>query len=312
MTTDELTDAEIEELEAKAYRYYNLLLENEKATRKESGVPEELTEEEIENFQARAQKFFNKLQIDAVREKRRKQSAVKINTYLQAIAQPEAAQNLTAEQYWQLVIPRLNAIVAEKNPGKSYRLTNDTRFVLEMLCCYFAQDKDFLWYCNQRIDGRPVLITGTPSLEKGLGLFGPTGVGKTDTLRAFLHNPRLSFAYLNAKKLPGIFESEGYMGLSRYYSFQKGVLITHFGQEKIGLFVDDIHAEDVGSHFASSCETVENVLYQRWERLPGNYTHFTTNNKVSELGKRYGSRFEDRMIGSTNLILFPAMPSFRQ
>jgi len=244
-------------------------------------------------------------------EKRALQSRLKAMEYMQGIKAPERVENYTSNQYWDMAVSALNALVDKKKPGHTFQFNESLEFLLKMLCHYWACDDRFYWFANQTMDGKPVLIEGKPHFDKGLGFFGVNGIGKTLITEAFQNNPRLSYHFINAKYLPELFEANGYAGIAKYYQPAKGNGFIHFGQTQIGLAVDDILGESIGSYYKTSCETVEAVLYQRWERLPGYFTHFTCNHTRLDLEKRYGTRFFDRMVGSTNLIRFPKLPSFR-
>ena len=322
MTIDDLTQGEIDELELRAKNYHIQWVKQDKKIREDSGVFEEFTEDDLQKLELQNKIYLEKLKRDYLKEKKAKLARIKKSEYVQNITinevEPvkikaiEPVQNFTSRQYWDMVIPALNELVDLENQGEVFQFNDKLEFMLKMLCHYWAEDDRFFWYCGQKMDGRPIIIDGRPNLNKGLGFFGSNGVGKSLFQKAFRYNPRLSYTDFNAKLLPGVYEKGGFTGLSQYCNPQIGNRQLHYGQQKIGLALDELYAEGVGYHYKDSSETAEYVMYQRWETLPGFHTHFTTNHKLSELEKRYGSRFFDRMMGKTNLILFPKMPSFRQ
>lgn len=306
-----LTEDEVLDLERKAYEYYDERVKFVKDSRKANGISEELTEDDILLLQHQTAVRLEKLTREYKTQKRALEGRLKAMHYMQAIKAPERVENYTSAQYWEMIIPTLNYYVDKKKPGRTFQFKEGLEFMLKMMCHYWACDDRFYWYANQRMDDKPVIVQGKPHLDKGLGFFGLNGVGKSLFQEAFQHNPRLSYSFINSKDLPKLFEEDGYVGISKYYRIIKGIERTHYGQSQIGLAIDDIYGEGIGSYYKTSCETVETVMYQRWECLPGYFTHFTTNHKLFELEKRYGTRFLDRMVGSANLIRFPKLPSFR-
>lgn len=309
----ELSEEEVGELERLTYAYYDDRIAELKLLRKTNGLSENLTQEDELILQAQARRYFEKKKDEATKLKNKYRGGVSANEYLRSLGSIEPTANFTKEQYYALAVERLHKIVMNKT-GKPYIMTEETQWVLEMLSCYFAEDDDFYWYANKAdSDGnRMMVVDGDCDLKKGLAFFGKHGVGKSITLTAFAVNPRLSYACINAKQLPAMYQTEGFEGISRYYSYLVGTSQKHYGQRQIGLFVDEVYAEVVGTNFGGVCETAESVLYERWERLPGYYTHIATNHKREELESRYGSRFKSRLNGNMNLLRFPrGMQDFR-
>lgn len=309
----ELDEAEIRQLETLAYKYYERRCEEVQLDRLASRKSDVLTKRDIKQLQNEAYLFFERKKAESLKTKARYVGTVAASEYLKSLGEIKPAPNMTKEQYYQLAMKSLNNQCIAKT-GKPYRLTDETSWVLEMLSCYFANDTDFYFYTNQTAaDGKRLLVVdGNCDLNKGLAFFGPNGVGKSITLKAFAINARLSYACTNAKHFPEAYQVDGFEGIGRYYSYMIGSTQKHYGQRQIGLFVDEVYGEVIGTNYGGVCETVESVLYERWERLPGYYTHFNTNHKRSELEARYGSRFKSRLNGNMNLLKFPSnTPDFR-
>lgn len=309
----ELTEKEIEEIEAKAYDYYKKMVATVVLGRNINGQPTDLSPDDIEELQHQTQLYFERKKAEALKAKAKYVGTAAASEYLKSLGEIKPAPNMTKEQYFQLAMKSLNNQCIAKT-GKPYRLTDETSWVLEMLSCYFANDTDFYFYTNQTTaDGKRLLVVdGDCDLNKGLAFFGPNGVGKSITLKAFAINARLSYACTNAKHFPEAYQADGFEGIGRYYSYMIGSTQKHYGQRQIGLFVDEVYGEVIGTNYGGVCETVESVLYERWERLPGYYTHINTNHKRSELEARYGSRFKSRLNGNMNLLKFPSnTPDFR-
>ena len=314
MTTD-LTEEEYEVLQKKAERYYEEKEVELLESRREVEPLYELTQDDLDYLSGQEYAYFQRIVRQEILEKRRKASIALRSEYFRRIEAVETINNFSASQYMEMALMRLN----QKFAPKAYKLTEETRWMLEMLCCYFAKDEDFYWYAQQTDSQgkRRLVVDGECSLEKGLALFGPTGVGKSSSLEVFGINPRLSYVTTRAKYFAEAFQVEGYAGITKYYSWQAGSTQKYFGQSQIGLMVDDVGNEILGKHFGNEVETVEAVLYERWDRLPGEATHFTTNLKrsgkdLTTLESRYGTRFVSRMMGKMNLLRFPKeTPDFR-
>lgn len=310
----DLSDEEYEVLQREAEQYYEEKERDLLQARRKIDELYELTQDDLDYLSNQGHTYFQRCVRTALLEKRRKVSATLVSEYFRRIEPVEMIGNFSAHQYMEMALNRLN----QKFAPKAYKLTKETRWMLEMLCCYFAKDNDFYWYAKQTdTQGkRKLVIDGECSLEKGLALFGPTGVGKSSSLEVFSINPRLSYATTRAKYFAEAFQVEGYAGITKYYSWMPGSTQKYFGQSQIGLMVDDVGNEILGKHFGNEVETVEAVLYERWDRLPGEATHFTTNLKRSGEGStlesRYGTRFVSRMMGKMNLLRFPKeTPDFR-
>lgn len=159
---------------------------------------------------------------------------------------------------------------------------------------YFMKDPDF---------NSAGVVLNKPSLDKGIFIYGPVGVGKS-LLFEILHlagrelslkrnNHSLWFRLVTAKMLP-----EKYM--KSVEARKKGDTSNSFQIENYhtgALCIDDIGNEPKA--FGQQ-ELLEDVLFERYRR--GSRTFLNSNNTPSELMKRYGVRLGDRFPSMFNFI----------
>lgn len=253
-------------------------------------------------FQTNYDSYISKFLWHSKKEKIAADARQKAIVYFQSIPQTLEAPNFTSGQYYLYAKNKF-----EQRNAKPLVLDEFSMPVFEMLCHYFARDERF-YECFEKYD---ILVSGRPSLDKGLAFFGPPGVGKTEMVRLFAENPMKSFLVFKSAFFPQVYKQDCEASLMRYLN-----PITNpsapFGQSRAGLCIDDLGEETIASHYKSEIESVSHVLMGRWERTPKNETHFTTNMRYNpnkegerEIEKRYGTRFYDRLRENMNLIRFP-------
>ncbi|MGI4736096.1 MAG: hypothetical protein ACRYG7_13045 [Janthinobacterium lividum] len=175
--------------------------------------------------------------------------------------------------------------------------------------------KQLAWHFSD--DGGLPLPDG-PDPDKGLLLAGPVGCGKTTLLRLFMRNPLQKFGVVSARTVASAYQMKGAAGLEPYLTAH------HTG----GVVFDDLGTEATSVlHFGTSCNPMAEVLLARYDefqagRLPGVYTHLTTNLPVGEASDTpgtlslyglYGQRVMDRIREMFTLIAFdPTSPSLRR
>lgn len=184
--------------------------------------------------------------------------------------------------------------------------------LFEMLCSYFSNEApDYFSH------GTPDAPHGGRDPEKGLLLAGPIGCGKTTLLRLFMQNPRQRYGLVSCRTVAGRYQSEGASGLEPYQERH------HTG----GVVFDDLGTEPMPVKFyGTDCNTMADVLLARYDefqagRLPGCYTHMTTNLPVGTpddapgtltLYGLYGARVVDRIKQMFTLVKFPASAPSRR
>jgi hypothetical protein len=177
--------------------------------------------------------------------------------------------------------------------------------------------RDMAWYFSD--DGAMPLPNG-PDPDKGLLLAGPVGCGKTTLLRLFMRNPAQKFGVVSTRTVASAYQNKtkDTLGLEPYFTAH------HSG----GVVFDDLGTEPTNvQNFGTTCNPMAEVLLARYDefqagRMPGIYTHLTTNLPVGEASDApgtlslyglYGQRVVDRIREMFTLIAFdPTSPSLRR
>lgn len=175
------------------------------------------------------------------------------------------------------------------------------------LCLYFAGDPRFEQLSPQY------------SLDKGFGVFGPTGPGKTTLLELFKSNPRAGYDMVAATDLVAACIDKttgGEAALGRYCN--RPIFIDDVGEEPAEAFRQYAKKEELPlTPFASLVSRIERA--QRRGDVPRGSFHFTTNLPLRyregnsagitpttpTLENRYEKRAMSRLYDLVNFIAFP-------
>lgn len=167
--------------------------------------------------------------------------------------------------------------------GQKFRLHNCDKEIIYKLLIYAIRDEE---NCREHnID-----------LNKGILLIGPIGCGKTSfmtLLRHFLYRPYL-YPVKPTREIATEFQQDGYAVIQKYAKMP-----TH-------LCLDDLGAEQSVKHFGNNCNTIGEILLDRYELLmqEGILTHATTNLDANQLEAIYGNRVRSRLRGMFNVVVF--------
>lgn len=90
------------------------------------------------------------------------------------------------------------------------------------------------------------------------------------------------------------------------FEYQKyGVeTIQKYGKQHNTLCIDDLGVENNSKFYGNECNTIAEILLQRYELLTKIKTHATTNLNAGELEELYGNRVRSRLRSMFNLISF--------
>ena len=205
---------------------------------------------------------------------------------------------MTAGMLMDDVIRRANRVLEQKGGTvKEYVIDQRNRSVIYLLCQYFTNDPQF--------------EAAEPgySLKKGIFLCGQMGCGKTMLMRLFQQNDNFSFHVKSTLAISQEYkdkESGGTAIINRYSQMH------YDGEKRLGYCFDDIGDERATGNFGDKFNLFD-ILKARYDRLPYNATHATSNLDPGETdaeGNPTGyfaqdPRMRERMRESFNVIAFP-------
>lgn len=140
---------------------------------------------------------------------------------------------------------------------------------------------------------------------KSVVFIGPTGTGKTLTMRALrsymmidcvrcLKNGRVIPFYptdfSSIRKIVSTYSSKGYDGLNGYL-------------KRFSIVIDEVGAEPlVSKYYGNEINVFGELIEERY--LLGNLTSFTSNCDLDELRAKYGERVYSRLMETANIVEF--------
>lgn len=170
--------------------------------------------------------------------------------------------------------------------------------VFEMLCHYFSEDPDFITLAQAR-------GVKTPSMNKGILLFGGFGTGKTWLMRLFQQNRRQVYHMMPASYLAGLFGTDGSEAYASYQEKHKNPVndANSFFQPYSGLCIDDLGTEEVAVHYGNRKNVIAELLETRYSKgNTGVFLHATTNLTYAQMQEFYGGRVISRLHEMFNFI----------
>lgn len=178
--------------------------------------------------------------------------------------------------------------LGRKKYGPTFCLNADDRDILHKLISYAISSEEQCEYHGL-------------DLKKGILLTGPVGCGKTSLMTLL---PEFMYSFLkyqvkNTREISAEFHKEGFETIQKYGLRQKPICL------------DDLGVEQNIKHFGNECNTIGEILLQRYElqMSDGIITHATTNLNADELEEIYGIRVRSRLRTMFNLISFPLSAS---
>ena len=222
---------------------------------------------------------------------------IKNELYIRKLRTEPQRRYMTINEYYSFVDDR----VSQSSSELTFEGENER--IISGLMLHFCGD-------NRAKDALSEFTQEQYSPHKGILLIGGTGCGKTTLLRLFQLNPLFSFNVISAKEISNQYSTNGFEIFSKYccLSSTKGTMGTKynpFNQEEFGIAFDDIGAEIIGQNFGQKVEVVSEIIeliYNQKGTIPFSAINGTSNLSLSELEKRYGSRFFDRLIEMSNII----------
>lgn len=177
-------------------------------------------------------------------------------------------------------------------------IDSDNEQIVKSLCMYFTRDDSF-----------------PGDLNKGLLLIGPVGVGKSEMMKFFKRNQTFAFRVVSCRDVSNAFAAHGYDCIEKYSMNHKlPVNEDKFGMQEVGMCFDDLGTEPDAKHFGANKNLMAEIVLNRYDRqLPFISTHITSNMRIEQIEKDYGSRVRDRLKEMFNLIKFnPEIKSRRK
>lgn len=226
-------------------------------------------ETEVVIFNARCEKYWNK------KKQEKNEAAIKIKL--------EAKRPFTAKE--------LGEYVLQTNPW--FKVDEQCQEIFNLLCLYFSGDREF--------EKRGY------SLQKGICLCGPVGVGKTELLNIFRANKRQSFQLITVFDIESALQTNGVEFVKSYYGWVPGWTNQKqfFFQQYVGWAFDDVGRESVVFDFGNKTDAISKILQHRYFNkaiLPFFSLHITSNKTPDELEKRYDEAVRSRQREMFNYI----------
>lgn len=188
--------------------------------------------------------------------------------------------------------------------GGRYQVNDDNKNLIFALCLYFARDSRFCEYGDNF------------SLDKGILLMGPAGVGKSHLMSFFSKNPNCSYVHVTCKAIGEAYvtkdwERGGLTPIEYYSSSYKAEFGHQWDQTELGFCFGDLGTENDKNSFGNKMNIMEHVIFERYEKkIPFNQTHITTNLNANEIQEKYGVRVRDRLKEMCNVFMIDGK-SFR-
>lgn len=215
-------------------------------------------------------------------------------------------RNLLTQKTNYDIVRGLMEIRSVKKFKPSFLIDDNNRFVFELLCRYFGEDKSFLSMC----DGIGV---SDPSFKKGIMLCGVFGTGKSWMMKLFSVNQLQCFKIISAKEIaeeylrdkngnPDVDVLHKYIVQSQNAFEDPSV----FFQKKSGWCIDDIGSEDLKNNYGNKKNVIGDIIEMRYQAGEyGTSLHATTNLTAKQIDDYYGGRVRSRMREMFNFIELP-------
>lgn len=188
--------------------------------------------------------------------------------------------------------------------GKPFQVTEWNDRIITALCLYFSKNKAF------------EALDESYSLDKGIMLSGPPGVGKTHLMDFFAKNAHASYLLPTCKALAAKhaigWKRDDIPAIEYYSGLIKSPEGHPFNQDWLGCCFGDLGTEEISNNYGNKRNVMEEIIFNRYEtKLPFKFTHITTNLTPSMISEMYGERMRDRLKEMCNQLVFVDGKSFR-
>lgn len=226
-------------------------------------------EEKLAIFDARCVKYWNEKKIREENQKRQERE--------------DALKPFTAKE--------LQDYILATNPW--FKVDEQAKEVFRLLCLYFSNDPQF------EAEGY--------SLQKGICLCGPVGVGKTELLNIFRKNKRQCFHMVSVFEIEDKLQEHGLEFINSYYYQVPGYGNNKhcFYQPQIAWAFDEVGRESVQFDFGNKIDAISKIIqYRYFKKVPFSSLHITTNKSPDELEARYSEAVRSRLREMFNYIIY--------
>ncbi|MBS4059678.1 MAG: hypothetical protein KG029_04710 [Bacteroidetes bacterium] len=213
-----------------------------------------------------------------------KVSSQKINEYWEKIEKETPPVSLTVDQLREAFIARASHIAR-----KEFVIDNYNRSILEKLFLYFTASDQAK---EAGID-----------LNKGILLMGGLGTGKSTIMRCFSKNQHTSYKFVACMHLTYDFVEHGFSIIKDHCRIET-IARNQYWQTEIGVCYDDMGTEEERRRYGDKVNAMTEIILNRYDMIPHNMTHITTNLNANDIEKYYGARVRSRMREMFNILTF--------
>ncbi len=211
-------------------------------------------------------------------------SRQKTNAYWEMIEKEKPPVSLTVDQLREAFIARASHIAR-----KEFIIDNYNRSILEKLFLYFTASDQAK---QAGID-----------LNKGILLMGGLGTGKSTIMRCFSKNQHTSYKFVTCMHLTYDFVEHGFSVIKEHCR-NETIARNQYWQTELGVCYDDMGTEEERRRYGDKVNAMTEIILNRYDSVPHNMTHITTNLNANDIEKFYGARVRSRMREMFNILTF--------
>jgi hypothetical protein len=228
----------------------------------------------------------------------------------QQARRPGVKQVATFEQVRSWALRTAQQVADRRRPAFVFEVDEHNRRLFELLCYYHAGDKKF------EILGEAWGF-GPLSLEKGNGIFGGVGRGKTILQEVFRHSPSRPYGLVSARKVSDVFTEDMTANDGKRPIVSPTQKLYRGAGDTRALCFDDVAREETKHQYMGNwVYPMQRVILDRYDaiqrgHLPLWATHLTSNNPLEpgdavagmpSLTELYGEPAIDRLYEMCNIL----------
>lgn len=222
------------------------------------------------------------------RAREQKKADIAASAYWNEVDAKEKILTHTAEELYDIFLRKAD-FMAKKSGKKGYVVDEFNTSIIKSLCLYFANDPRSEKFGLDR--------------KKGLLLMGFTGTGKTMLMKAFATNMLQSYKMMRTVDITYDFVEYG-LSVIRTHGTPITIPQDVYGSTQAGVCFDDLGNEDERRRYGDKMNVMADIISRRYDMMPHNMTHITTNLAPGKIEEVYGVRIRSRMAEMFNVISF--------